>query len=98
MFNVYFQYDSWNETCVHLELYCNIFILLYYCLLICNVILLGFWKLVDNIYNAVPPYLRDSYLKHISDKKYFKHCVNICPTSGKTTFTYYPIIIHAVKN
>jgi len=55
-------------------------------------------KPVDNMYNVLPPHLHDRYSLHVKDKICEKRLVDICPTTGKTTHTYLPITVYAVKD
>jgi len=51
---------------------------------------------VDSALEIVPSHLHNKYLVDFKNKICEK--VEICPTTGKTTLTYYPIIVHAIKD
>jgi len=59
---------------------------------------IGVASSVDELFNVLPPHLLDKYHMHIKDKMCEKQLLEICPTTGKTTFTYYPITVHAIKD
>lgn len=49
------------------------------------------------MYNILPPNLRERYSVHVKDKIHEKLLVEICPSTGKATHKYLPIVVHAVK-
>jgi len=59
--------------------------------------LLDDFKSVDEMYSVLPPQLHDRYSMHVKDILCKLDFVNICPTTGKTTITYYLITVHAMK-
>lgn len=59
---------------------------------------LGALRPVDDMYNILPPHLHDTYSTHAEEKIRSLQMVNICLTTGKTTVTYQPITVHAIKN
>lgn len=61
-------------------------------------ICLDAYKLVDEMFNFLPPDLCDKYLRHTTDKIPERKSVHICPDTGKSTVKYHPITVHAVKD
>jgi len=55
-------------------------------------------KPADEIFNVLPPHLHDKYSAHFNNTVRKEQWVDICPVTGKTTVTYYPIIVHAIKD
>jgi len=55
-------------------------------------------KALDDMYNIIPSHLHSRYSIHIKEIICKRQMVVICPTTGKTTNTYLPITVHAVKD
>jgi hypothetical protein len=50
------------------------------------------------MYNLLPQHLYDRYTVHIKEKICETQAIEICPITGRATFSYTPITVHAIKD
>ncbi|XP_025206653.1 juvenile hormone acid O-methyltransferase-like [Melanaphis sacchari] len=60
--------------------------------------LLDTFKVVDGIYDYLPQHLHDRYTVYVQEKICKTQKFEICPNTGKTTFSYTTITVHAIKD
>ncbi|XP_025206669.1 juvenile hormone acid O-methyltransferase-like [Melanaphis sacchari] len=56
------------------------------------------FKVVDGVYDYLPQHLHARYTVHVQEKLCETQKIEICPNTGKITFSYTPITVHAIKD